>query len=98
MLQYYDDVGLPVALPWKRPRLGRGPYQAARSATCLLLELVDPFGSLGLVEVGLEGLRLVGLFRERLQVRCLRARHRLVTRDPIVRVLDLVRVLIRVRL
>src|SRR5215213_7492402 len=72
--------------------------RAGASAPRLLLELIDPLGGLGLVELRIVRLRLVSLLGERLEVRCLSPGHRLVTRDPILRVLDLVGVRIGVGL
>ena len=58
--------------------------------TLLLLQSVDPLRGFGLVEVGIEGLRIMRLFRQGFEVGCLGAGHGFVARHPILRILDLV--------
>ena len=61
-------------------------------AARLLLQLVDALRGLGLGQFRIIGVRIMRLLGERLEVGRLRARHRLVAGDPVVRVFLLVRI------
>ena len=53
----------------------------------LCLERVDAFGRFRLRQIRLKAFRFIAFFGQRLEVGSLRARHRVVARDPVVRLL-----------
>src|SRR5215204_4305291 len=61
-----------------------------RGLAARLLQLVDAFRGFSLGQLRVVGVGIVRLFGERLEVGRLRARHRLVSGDPIVRIFLLV--------
>src|SRR5215213_2852489 len=57
----------------------------------LCLQFLNAFGGFGLAEIGRKRFGFIRFFRQRLQVRRLRSCHRIITRYPVVWILDRVR-------